>query len=71
MVTVSAARETDTCAGATGSRASGASGGPFFPQAVASGSAAQASVASARRTGRRRLRPAITGDSTSESQDVA
>jgi hypothetical protein len=28
-------------------------------------------VASARRTGRRRLRPAITGDSTSESQDVA
>ena len=71
MVTVSAAREAETCAGATGTLASGASGGPFLPQAPASGRVTHASMASAHGTTRRRMRAAITGGSTSGSQDVA
>jgi hypothetical protein len=70
-VTVSPARDPETWAGATGSLASGASGGPFLPQPQATGSATHASAAKAHKRARRRMRAAITGGSTSGSQNVA
>src|SRR3954470_9307169 len=71
MVTTSPAREAETCSGATGTLASGASGGPFLPHADASGRAAHASTTSVRPAAKRRVCAAVTGNSTSRSQDIA
>src|SRR5215203_3801984 len=71
IVTTSPAREAETCSGATGTLASGTSGGPFLPHADASGRVAHAATKRIRAAAERRVCAAITGNTTTRSQDVA